>query len=212
MGTAAGLYKIMVLALMITSPSLAILDLQVSKSLTPVKVPFVKPVSPLRPTVLPYEVQSSIVDLMEEKDFTSLKTADFSAARPIYRKDLKDFVAYYELTTKEGYFLFSSSVNTGDHRLVESGKNPRPTDVLNKRAKAHGETCIKYYRISATTGLYTCENGNGMLVAATYNWVNDAPVSSGRRGNYESFVPSYSGKSRLYQVWFSKRENERMDG
>lgn len=39
---------------------------------------------------LPYAVQSSIVDLMDQSDFTGLKRVTFSREnfRPIYRKDM----------------------------------------------------------------------------------------------------------------------------
>ena len=39
---------------------------------------------------LPYDVQSTIIDLMEERDFTGLQKARFSDdnVRPIYRKDM----------------------------------------------------------------------------------------------------------------------------
>ena len=41
---------------------------------------------------LPYDVQSSIIDLMDERDFTGLQKVTFTRdnVRPILRKDMKE--------------------------------------------------------------------------------------------------------------------------
>lgn len=62
-------------------------------------------------------------------------------------------------------------------RLVESGNGTSPTDLLSHRALAQGESCATYYRITAQSGLYICENAQNVLVASTYDFVTDSPVS-----------------------------------
>ena len=41
---------------------------------------------------VPYDVQSTIVDLMDERDFTGLQKVKFTRdnVRPMYRKDMKE--------------------------------------------------------------------------------------------------------------------------
>ena len=61
---------------------------------------------------------------------------------------------------------------------MDNGKGIRPTELLNNQALTKGETCDKYYRITAVSGLYTCENSKGLLVASTYDFVSDSLVSA----------------------------------
>ena len=143
---------------------------------------------PALSALLSYEAQDTVLDLMTEKDFTGLGSANLLAKdgpRPVYRKDLApDHIAYYEILSGDGkeYFLLSSGSKTGDNRLVESGEinatsqQYRPTDKLNMDAKRIGRTCFKHYRLSQA-GLYMCEDRSGTPVAASYNWTSNAPVS-----------------------------------
>ena len=95
--------------------------------------------------------------------------------RPIYRLDLDtDYVAYYEIDTGSDYVVLSSGHKTGDFREVESGPDPRPTDVVIQQAQENGQQCEKFYRLSPL-GLIMCKNGNGTVVAASYNWTNNDP-------------------------------------
>ena len=129
---------------------------------------------------LPYEVLDSIVELSSlDPDFTDLArvnvTDDLGPTRPIYRLDLDpDFVAYYEIDMGSKYIVLSSGRKTGDFRKVESGPDPRPTDVLIQQAQKNGQRCEKFYRLSPM-GLTICKNDNGTVVAASYNWTADAP-------------------------------------
>lgn len=128
-----------------------------------------------------YDVQSTIVGLMDQRDFTALQKVRLTQdnVRPIFRKDISGKAPpYYEISAGGHYYVFSASSRTGDHRLVESGKGIRPTELLNKQALIKGETCDKYYRITAVSGLYTCENSKGLLVASTYDFLSDAPVDN----------------------------------
>jgi len=139
--------------------------------------------------LLSYEAQDTVLELMSEKGFTGLATANLLAKdgpRPIYRKDLGlNHVAYYEILSGDGkeYFLLSAGSKSGDNRFVESGEinaeaqQYRPTDALNKQAAKNRQTCYKHYRLSQA-GLYMCEDRRGIPVAATYNWTSDAPVSA----------------------------------
>ena len=86
--------------------------------------------------------------------------------------------AYYEISAGGHYYVFSAGRRTGDHRLVESGNGTRPTDLLKNRALIQGERCAKYFRITGMSGLYTCENSQNLLVASTYDFVSDSPVST----------------------------------
>ena len=86
-------------------------------------------------------------------------------------------VAYYEIRDGGNFYVFSAGRYTGDHRLVESGNGTSPTDLLNHRALVQGESCATYYRITAQSGLYICENARNVLVASTYDFVADSPVS-----------------------------------
>lgn len=143
---------------------------------------------PALSALLSYEAQDTVLDLMAEKGFTGLGSANLLAKdgpRPIYRKDLgPNHIAYYEILSGDGkeYFLLSSGSKTGDNRFVESGdinatsQQYRPTDKLNMDAAKLGQTCFKHYRLSQA-GLYMCEDRNGIPVAATYNWTSNAPVS-----------------------------------
>ncbi|XP_078357234.1 uncharacterized protein LOC144642117 [Oculina patagonica] len=128
---------------------------------------------------IPYAVQSSIVDLMDESDFIGLQRVKFSRenVRPIYRKDMgvKE-VAYFEIRDGGNFYVFSAGRYTGDHRLVESGNGTSPTELLNHRALIQGESCATHYRITAQSGLYTCENAQNVLVASTYDFVSDSPA------------------------------------
>ena len=138
---------------------------------------------------LSYEAQDTVLDLMTQKGYTGLGTANLLAKdgpRPIYRKDLdKNDIAYYEILSGDGkeYFLLSAGSRAGDNRFVESGeinartKQYRPTDALNNQAKMNGQACYKHYRLSQV-GLYVCEDRAGIPVAASYNWTSNAPVSA----------------------------------
>ena len=86
-------------------------------------------------------------------------------------------VAYYEIRDGGNFYVFSAGRYTGDHRLVESGNGTSPTDLLYHRALVQGESCATYYRITAQSGLYICENAQNVLVASTYDFVADSPVS-----------------------------------
>ena len=129
---------------------------------------------------LPYEVLDSIVELSDtDQDFTDLTRVnvsdDLGPIRPIYRLDLEpDFIAYYEIDIGSDYVVFSSSKRTGDYREVESGPDPRPTDVLIQQAQDNGQRCNKFYRLSPM-GLTVCNNDNGTVVAANYNWTDSTP-------------------------------------
>ena len=78
-------------------------------------------------------------------------------------------MAYYEIDIGSDYVVFSSGKETGDYREVESGPDPRPTDVLIQQAQDNGQRCDKFYRLSPM-GLTVCKNENGTVVAANYNW------------------------------------------
>ena len=129
---------------------------------------------------LPYEVLDSIVELSDtDPDFTDLTRVnvsdDLGPTRPIYRLDLEaGFVAYYEIDIGSDYVVFSSGKKTGDYREVESGPDPRPTDVLIQQARDNGQRCAKFYRLSPM-GLTVCQNDNGTVVAANYNWTASTP-------------------------------------
>ena len=129
---------------------------------------------------LPYEVLDSIIELSSlDPDFTELAQVnvsdDLGPTRPIYRLDLDpDFVAYYEIDMGSDYIVLSSGREAGDYRKVESGPDPRPTDVLIQQAQKNGQRCKKFYRLSPM-GLTICKNDNGIVVAASYNWTADLP-------------------------------------
>ena len=137
-------------------------------------------VSSLIALELPYEVLDSIVELSDtDQDFTDLARVnvsdDLGPTRPIYRLDLEpDFAAYYEIDLGSDYVVFSSGKKTGDYREVESGPDPRPTDVLIRQAQDNGQQCDKFYRLSPM-GLTVCKNDNGTVVAASYNWTSSTP-------------------------------------
>ena len=129
---------------------------------------------------LPYEVLDSIVELSSlDPDFTELAQVnvsdDLGPTRPMYRLDLDpDFVAYYEIDMGSDYIVLSSGRKTGDFRKVESGPDPRPTDVLIQQAQKNGQRCEKFYRLSPM-GLTICKNDNGTVVATSYNWTANIP-------------------------------------
>ena len=129
---------------------------------------------------LPYEVLDSIVELSDtDQDFTDLTRVNVSddpgPTRPIYRLDLEPtFTAYYEIDIGSDFVVFSSGKKTGDYREVESGPDPRPTDVLIQQAQDNGQQCAKFYRLSPM-GLTVCQNDNGTVVAANYNWTASTP-------------------------------------
>ena len=60
-----------------------------------------------------------------------------------------DFIAYYEIDMGSDYILLSSGRKTGDFRKVESGPDPRPTDVLIEQA--HEERSALREVLSAVT-------------------------------------------------------------
>lgn len=126
---------------------------------------------------LPYEVLDSIVEVSDLSDFKDLMKINVSddrgPTRPIYRLDLDPgYVAYYEIDTGSDYIVFSAGPKTGDFREVESGPDPRPTNVLIEQAQKNGQRCEKFYRLSPM-GLTICKNNNGVVVAASYNWTAD---------------------------------------
>ncbi|KAL9986524.1 hypothetical protein ACROYT_G000688 [Oculina patagonica] len=127
---------------------------------------------------LPYEVLDSIMELSDlDQDFTDLTRVNVSddqgPTRPIYRLDLDpDYVAYYEIDIGSDYVVLSSGHKTGDFREVESGPDPRPTDVLIQQAQKDDQRCEKFYRLSPM-GLTVCKNDNGTVVAASYNWTSN---------------------------------------
>lgn len=135
---------------------------------------------PITGTQLPYEVLDSIIELTDtDDDYRDLNRVNLSdvlgLTRPIYRLDLDtDYVAYYEIDTGSDYVVLSSGHKTGDFREVESGPDPRPTDVVIQQAQENGQQCEKFYRLSPL-GLIMCKNGNGTAVAASYNWTNNDP-------------------------------------
>ena len=135
---------------------------------------------PITGTQLPYEVLDSIIELTDtDDDYRDLNRVNVSdvlgLTRPIYRLDLgTDYVAYYEIDTGSDYVVLSSGHKTGDFREVESGPDPRPTDVVIQQAQENGQQCEKFYRLSPL-GLIMCKNGNGTAVAASYNWTNNDP-------------------------------------
>ncbi len=135
-------------------------------------------VSRLAALELSYEVLDSIMELSDlDQDFTDLTRVNVSdelgPTRPIYRLDLDpDYVAYYEIDIGSDYVVLSSGLKTGDFREVESGPDPRPTNVLIQQAQKNGQRCEKFYRLSPM-GLTICKNDNETVVAATYNWTAD---------------------------------------
>ena len=135
-------------------------------------------VSGLTAMELPYEVLDSIMELSDlDQDFTELTRVNVSdergPTRPIYRLDLDpDYVAYYEIDTGNDYVVLSSGRKAGDFREVESGPDPRPTDVLIQQAQKNDQRCETFYRLSPM-GLTICKNDNGTVVAASYNWTAD---------------------------------------
>ena len=80
-----------------------------------------------------------------------------------------DYIAYYEIDTGNSYVVLSSGKKTGDFREVESGPDPRPTDVLIEQAQKNDQRCETFYRLSPM-GLTNCKNGT--VVAASYNWTS----------------------------------------
>ena len=128
---------------------------------------------------LPYDVLESIVELGDYDDFKDLNKVNVSdengPTRPIYQLDLHlDYVAYYEIDMGNDYVVLSSGAKTGDFREVQSGPDPRPTDLLIQQAQDNGQRCVKFYRLSPV-GLTICKNFNGTVVAASYNWTADIP-------------------------------------
>ena len=126
---------------------------------------------------LPYEVLDTIVELSDIDDYKDLNRVNVSddrgPTRPIYRLDLDpEYIAYYEIDTGSEYIVLSSGRKTGDFREVESGPDPRPTDVVLQQAHENGQKCAKFYRLSPL-GLIICKNDKGTVVAASYNWTAD---------------------------------------
>ena len=124
---------------------------------------------------LPYEVLDSVIELSDlDPDYTDLMRVNVSddqgPTRPVYRLDLDpNFVAYYEIDMGSEYVVLSSGSQTGDYQIVESGPDPRPTEVLIQQAQKNGKRCEKFYRLSPM-GLTICKSDNGTVLAATYNW------------------------------------------
>ncbi|KAJ7380279.1 hypothetical protein OS493_010995 [Desmophyllum pertusum] len=120
---------------------------------------------------LPYEVLDSIIELSDlDTDFIDLNRGP---TRPIYRLDLDpDYVAYYEIDIGSDYVVLSNGRKTGDYRKVESGPDPRPTNVLIQQAQNNGQRCEKFLS-TVTIGMTVCMNDNGTAVAASYNWTAD---------------------------------------
>ena len=93
---------------------------------------------------LPYEVYESIMELSDLDDYKKLITQvnvsnELGPTRPIYRLDLDpEYVAYYEIDTGNNYVIFSSGPKTGDYRDVQSGPDPRPSDILIQQAQKIG--------------------------------------------------------------------------
>ena len=139
---------------------------------------FIALASGLAALELPYEVLDSIMELSDlDTDFIDLNRVnvsdDLGPTRPIYRLDLDpDYVAYYEIDIGSDYVVLSNGRKTGDYRKVESGPDPRPTNVLIQQAQNNGQRCEKFYRLSPL-GLTVCMNDNGTAVAASYNWTAD---------------------------------------
>lgn len=127
---------------------------------------------------LPYNVLDTILELSSEydyfKDLMKVNVSDENGPyRGIYRLDLDpDYVAYYEIDTGKDYVILSAGPQTGDFREVQSGPDPRPTNLLIQQAQKNGQQCEKFYRLSPT-GLMMCKNLQGTVVAATYNWTTD---------------------------------------
>ena len=62
---------------------------------------------------------------------------------------------------------FHPARQTGDHRLVEQGALPSPSDVLTEQARQNGYGCHKVYRLRPD-GLMACEDTDvNRIVAAT---------------------------------------------
>lgn len=124
---------------------------------------------------LPYDVLDTILELSSEhdyfKDLMKVNVSDeHGPYRGIYRLDLDpDYVAYYEIDTGKDYVILSAGPQTKDFRKVQSGPDPRPTDLLIQQAQKNGQQCEKFYRLSPL-GLMICKNFEGTVVAATYNW------------------------------------------
>ena len=86
---------------------------------------------------------------------------------------------------------------------MDSGKGIRPTELLNSQALTKGETCDNYYRITAVSGLYTCENSKGLLVASTYDFVSDSLVSAmstASKTSFQNTTARFVTLSRLIQI------------
>lgn len=97
--------------------------------------------------------------------------------RKIYRKDLdENYVAYYEFKFEDWFMIFSARPTTGDHKLVEEGELPTPTDIVNDLAAENNNTCHKYFRLHAD-GTTICEDDEGKAVASTENWETVTTVS-----------------------------------
>ena len=129
---------------------------------------------------IPYEVKETLIKMTNPAEkFPGLDKVNVSnpaVTRPIYRKDLDpSYIAYYEVEADGQYVLLSTGPGTGDYRDAQSGPAPRPTDVLIKEAGESDQQCAKFFCLSPS-GLFMCENEQGRAVAATFNWVSDAPV------------------------------------
>lgn len=129
---------------------------------------------------LPYEVLDTVMELTDaDPDLANLNRVnisdDLGPTRPVYRLDLDpNYIAYYEVDMRSDYVVLASGSQTGDYRKVESGPDPRPTDMFMQRAEDNGERCEKFYRLSPM-GLTACTDDNGTFVTATYNWTKDYP-------------------------------------
>ena len=85
---------------------------------------------------LHYEVLDTVMVLTSaDPDLANLNRVNISddpgPTRPVYRLDLDpNYIAYYEVDMRSDYVVLASGSQTGEHREVESGPDPRPTDVL----------------------------------------------------------------------------------
>lgn len=65
---------------------------------------------------------------------------------------------------------------TGDHRLVEEGDLPSPSDVLTAQARQNGYGCHRVYRLRPD-GLMACEDTDvNRIVAASRSIATDSWV------------------------------------
>ncbi|KAJ7380280.1 hypothetical protein OS493_010996 [Desmophyllum pertusum] len=174
---------------------------------------FIALASGLAALELPYGVLDSIIELSDlDTDFTDLNRVnvsdDLGPTRPIYRLDLDPkYIAYYEIDMGRNYVVLSAGRKTGDYREVESGPDPRPTNVLIQQAQNNGQRCEKFYRLSPL-GLTVCMNDNGTAVAASYNWTADVAQIEDWRQLNEMVKESLDGFKRLWRERAAQRRSK----